>query len=88
MKNSSSYFQNRDCEFFPCHKTGEGEYFNCLFCFCPLYTLGDKCGGNFVYTDKGIKDCSNCTLPHSKKGYEYINERFPELSELAKQKRT
>ncbi|MBR2100422.1 MAG: cysteine-rich small domain-containing protein [Eubacterium sp.] len=88
MKNSSSYFQIRDCEFFPCHKTGEGEYFNCLFCFCPLYTLGDKCGGNFVYTDKGIKDCSNCTLPHSKKGYEYINERFPELSELAKQKRT
>ncbi len=88
MKNSSSYFQNRDCGFFPCHKTGEGEYFNCLFCFCPLYTLGNNCGGNFVYTDKGIKDCSNCTLPHSKKGYEYINERFPELSELAKQKRT
>ncbi|MBR3737467.1 MAG: cysteine-rich small domain-containing protein [Eubacterium sp.] len=81
--NDYSYFKNINCEYFPCHKI-EGDYFNCLFCFCPLYTLGDKCGGNFTYNEKGIKDCSACTLPHSDGGYDYITKKFPELSSLAK----
>ena len=34
----------------PCHKT-VGESFNCLFCYCPLYALGDQCGGNFTYIE-------------------------------------
>ena len=42
-----SFTQHRACEFFPCHKTDHPEDFNCLFCYCPLYTLGSKCGGNF-----------------------------------------
>ena len=82
--NNHSYFKNTDCEYFPCHKVENEEYFNCLFCYCPLYTLGDKCGGNFTFNEKGIKDCSACTLPHSKKGYEYINSKFPELAEIAR----
>ena len=53
MKNNFSYFQNTSCKYFPCH-TCEGEYFNCLFCYCPLYALGDECGGNFTYTEQGI----------------------------------
>ena len=44
-----SFFQHTQCEFFPCHKTAKPEDFNCLFCYCPLYALGDKCGGNFAY---------------------------------------
>ena len=67
-------FQHKECEYFPCHNT---EYLNCLFCFCPLYHIKD-CGGNFTYTDKGIKDCSNCNLPHSKDGYDYVIEKLKE----------
>lgn len=85
MENNFSYFQNNKCMYFPCHKK-EGEYFNCLFCYCPLYALGDKCGGNFVYIEDGIKDCSNCIIPHSENGYFYVNSKFNEIAELAKRK--
>lgn len=83
-QNGHSYFENRDCEYFPCHKT-DGCGFNCLFCYCPLYALGGQCGGNFRYTENGIKDCSACALPHSRGGYDYILKKFPEVAELAKQ---
>jgi len=76
MKNSFSFFQNKDCEYFPCHEVKNCENFNCLFCYCPLYFLGDRCGGNFTYTRNGIKDCSNCTLPHSPGGYDYVINKF------------
>lgn len=85
MKNCESYFQNKDCPYFPCHQT-EGECFNCLFCYCPLYALGEDCGGNFTYTKEGIKDCSNCMIPHSPNGYDYVNSKFNELKDLAKKK--
>ena len=77
-----SRYSHTECEFYPCHKFN-GE-FNCLFCWCPLYALKDKCGGNFSYNKKGIKDCSNCTIPHSKKGYEYILSKFPMIEEITK----
>ena len=83
MKNNYSYFENKECEYVPCHKLS-GEFFNCLFCYCPLYVLGDKCGGNFSYTEKGIKDCSNCMIPHSESGYSYIISRCPALAQRAK----
>ena len=86
MKNSFSYFQNRECEYFPCHKVKDDRSFNCLFCFCPLYALGDKCGGNCTYTENGIKDCSGCLIPHSTSGYDYILSKFPQLAELARKK--
>ena len=50
-----SFFQHTACEFFPCHETAHPEDFNCLFCYCPLYALGDRCGGNFRYIGDGIK---------------------------------
>ena len=86
MKNSSAYFKNFECEAFPCHKI-EGEYFNCMFCHCPLYALGDKCGGNFVYIEGGIKDCSNCTIPHTEAGSEHVRSRLRQVSEMAKNNR-
>jgi len=69
--NCYKYFENTECEYYPCHKTS-GDYFNCMFCFCPLYSMGKDCGGSFTYTDSGIKDCSRCTLVHSKGGYEHV----------------
>lgn len=78
-KSSYSYFCNRECEYFPCHKGEDAEQFNCLFCYCPLYMLGNDCGGNFVYTEKGIKDCSACLIPHSKGGYDYITGHLQEI---------
>ena len=82
-----SFNQHRACEFFPCHKTDDPDNFNCLFCYCPLYTLGSKCGGNFVYLENGHKDCSNCLVPHRRSSYSYIISKYPELAELAKKNR-
>lgn len=85
-QNDHSFFQNKDCQYFPCHKTSSDD-FNCLFCYCPLYALGDGCGGNFRYTEKGIKDCTNCLIPHTPGGYDYILKKYPEIAELAKKNR-
>ena len=82
-----SFFSNKECEYFPCHQGADPENFNCLFCYCPLYALGDKCGGNFRYTDKGIKDCTNCQLPHKRKNYGYITGKYAELAEMMKKKK-
>ena len=80
------FFQNRKCEYFPCHRGVKDGEFNCLFCYCPLYALGDQCGGSFTYTENGIKDCSNCTKPHRKENYERIMEKMGTVMELAKKK--
>ncbi|MBQ4087238.1 MAG: metal-binding protein, partial [Clostridia bacterium] len=32
----------------------------------------------------GIKDCSNCLLPHKRENYAYILKRFSDLAELAR----
>ena len=73
-----SYFSNTKCEYFPCHKTDDSNNFNCLFCYCPLYNLGNKCGGDFVYLPDGLKDCSMCTIPHKRENYgEIIKSIIP-----------
>ncbi len=81
--NDHTYFANRDCQYYPCHD-GAGEEFNCLFCYCPLYALGTECHGNFRYTQEGVKDCSQCLIPHRPENYEYVTGRFREIAELAK----
>ena len=82
------FFSHKDCEFFPCHKTDKPETFNCLFCYCPLYALGEDCGGKFRFTDNGIKDCTDCLIPHSTGGYDYVMERYSKISDLIKKGRT
>ena len=79
-----SFFQNTACEYFPCHATDCPEDFNCLFCYCPLYALGDRCGGCFRYTESGIKDCTGCMIPHRRENYGRILDRFQQVAELAK----
>ena len=74
-KPSYAFMQNRACAYFPCHETNDPEHFNCLFCYCPLYRF-DNCGGNPQYLSNGIKDCSNCTVPHFH--YDYIIRKLRE----------
>ena len=78
------FFQHKNCEYFPCHKTDKPEDFNCLFCYCPLYALGKDCGGNFTYTETGIKDCSGCLIPHRRENYERIMAKMEQVITLAK----
>ena len=77
------FFRNRGCRCFPCHRGIPEQEFNCLFCYCPLYTLGDRCGGNFSYTEAGVKSCENCAFPHRRENYEKLLARWPEISALA-----
>ena len=85
MEKKYSFFQHRECEYFPCHPTEWPEDFNCLFCYCPLYALGETCGGDFHYV-KGIKDCSDCIRPHLRENYDEIQNRFEELAAIAAEK--
>lgn len=85
-KSSYRFFCNQECGYFPCHKNIPPEQFNCLFCYCPLYGLKDKCGGNFTYLENGIKSCMDCGLPHSPKGYDYIMSKSQDIMELGKKK--
>ncbi len=76
-----SYFSNRECEYFPCHPGAAPENFNCLFCWCPLYLLGPRCGGNFVIRPDGRKDCTGCLYPHQRESYGEIVCRYSEIAE-------
>ena len=80
------FYQNKSCEYFPCHKNANPETFNCLICYCPLYALGDQCGGNFKYLENGIKDCSDCLRPHRADCYEHICKDTQKITELVRKK--
>ena len=86
MSGRYSFYQHRECEYFPCHATDDAENFNCLFCYCPLYALGKGCGGNFRYTEAGIKDCTNCRIPHERDNYSKIISRYAEIMELVRER--
>jgi Zn-finger protein len=42
----------------------------------------DDCGGDYQILENGIKDCSNCALPHKEGGYDTI------VAQLIKKNRT
>ena len=72
MDNSYKFFENRECEYFPCHKL-DGD-FNCLFCYCPMYGYED-CPGTGTYVKKNgrrVKVCTDCTFPHKPENYEEV----------------
>lgn len=85
MSENYKFNQHKMCEFFPCHEVKSKDSFNCLFCYCPLYMLKDKCGGNFSYNNN-IKDCSKCTIPHSKGGYDFIMDKMSEVIKIGSEK--
>lgn len=81
------FFQNKECDYFPCHEGIPEERFNCMLCYCPLYALGEACGGNFVYNEKGYKNCKTCNLPHNgDDGVRMVKKRFKEIAALAARK--
>ena len=82
------FFQNKACEYFPCHQNADPETFSCIFCYCPLYALGDKCGGNFTYTENGIKDCSGCLRPHKRECYGDITKKVSDIIRLVQKEST
>lgn len=82
MSENYKYFSHEKCEYFPCHPNAAADNFNCLFCYCPLYALGKSCGGDFVYLENGIKDCSNCLKPHLRENYEAIISRFQDIVKI------
>lgn len=78
MEHSSKYFCNKDCQYFPCHER-EGD-FNCLFCYCPMYTYKD-CLGHPTYKEskgKTIKVCTHCSFPHDPEHYDAIMQFLKE----------
>lgn len=81
------FFQNCECEYFPCHEGVDPDKFSCLFCYCPLYALGEECGGNFVYTADGYKDCSRCMRPHIRENYNDICNKLRCIIEQVKNQR-
>ncbi|MCL1996130.1 MAG: cysteine-rich small domain-containing protein [Defluviitaleaceae bacterium] len=81
MENSYKFFSNKKCEYFPCHKLPDGNEFNCLFCYCPLYSLGDKCGGTFEYQNN-IKDCTDCHLPHMPEYYDIVIQKLSGIATI------
>ena len=80
-----AFFQNRECEYFPCHKTSDPDHFNCLFCYCPLYALGRRCGGHFRYNEQGYKDCTNCLFPHVPGNFTKVTGRYKEIMEIVRE---
>ena len=74
MSQHYQFFSHKQCEYYPCHDLEE---INCLFCFCPLYTLGKECGGNYQYIGD-VKDCSQCLVPNQKRNYEYMIKKMKE----------
>jgi len=74
MENSYRFFENKECEYYPCHNSVEN--MNCLFCYCPLYSL-EHCPGTYKLIEskgKMIKECSGCTFPHEAENYDVIIE--------------
>ena len=62
-KDASRFFQNRECPHFPCHRGIAAEEFNCLFCYCPLYTLGKRCGGELHLYRKRREELQRLRFP-------------------------
>ncbi|OKY78481.1 MAG: Zn-finger-like domain containing protein [Candidatus Methanohalarchaeum thermophilum] len=76
---SFKFFQNRECQFFPCHDVPEDEM-NCKYCYCPLYPLED-CGGDYEILENGVKDCSDCKKVHRPGAHEYVTKKLKEAHE-------
>ena len=85
MSENYKFSQNNKCEYFPCHKVENKDDFNCLFCFCPLYLLKNKCGGNFKYTND-FKDCSDCKIPHSKGAYKFVMSKMSLVTQMGSER--
>ena len=72
MENSYRFYENKECQYYPCHQGMQN--INCMFCYCPLYNW-EKCPGKYTHIEvngKKIKECADCTFPHEAENYEII----------------
>lgn len=72
VHNSSRFFENRACAYYPCHR--DIEQINCMFCYCPMYGM-EHCPGTPEYKEtngRKLKICTNCTYPHQAEHYDAI----------------
>ena len=67
MESSYRYFENKKCQYYPCH--ADIDHINCLFCYCPLYTQ-ENCPGTYQYLHMTCE--TNCTFPHKAENYDSI----------------
>ena len=82
--NTYKCYTNKACKYFPCHKIKE-EQFNCLFCYCPLYALKDKCGGNPKFLENGTKNCMDCTIVHNgEMAWDFVQSRILDIMKSGK----
>lgn len=88
MDNSSKFFANKACQYFPCHEGLAEDEFSCMFCYCPLNAV-EHCPGNpsFFKRKDGsiIKDCTGCNFPHRAENYEtvlnFVKKNLPTFGE-------
>ena len=59
--NDATFFENKDCEYYPCHK--DMAEINCLWCYCPWFY---HCGSKFY------RPCSECGIPHDRENYDMM----------------
>ncbi len=85
-RRNTNFLATKSCEYFPCHRTVDEENYNCIFCYCPLYAMGRDCGGNFLYLDNGVKDCSGCMVPHKRENYDHMMEKLMEFYKTLREK--
>lgn len=62
---SYKFFQNKKCQYFPCHAHVKEKDFSCLFCFCPLLP-------NCNERNYEGKKCEDCYYPHMRGNYNKI----------------
>ena len=74
---SYKYYQNKKCEWFPCHDTPVWK-FNCLMCFCPFYNTKECVNDN---------NCEECVYPHIKDNYDSIINTLKGMYESRKLKK-
>lgn len=74
-KDSYKLYSNVGCPYYPCHDIED--FVSCMFCYCPLFCY-DDCGGDYIYTRLGTKDCENCTIPHEEAGWNHVIAKLRE----------
>ena len=78
--DSSCFFSNKSCRFYPCHR-GVDEL-NCMFCYCPMY-YKEHCPGTPKFKEKDgrvIKVCTECVFPHKAENYGLISDILKQMS--------
>ena len=88
MEASYRYFENKECQYYPCHTNIE--HINCLFCYCPLYTQ-ENCPGTYQYLhmtcetncmqEKGSNSSTICSPANTRKIKDCTNCTFPHKAE-------